>query len=499
MSDNRLAIATLWDLTPPTLPPRSRLYHLEPIGVGTPDVEGLTGFITRLAEAHCVPLRALIVRELVPLLRSARLSAPTIGGMHAFWWAEARALNGIDTQAEDWVHALATLTLRSDLRFLTFLPWAEVLDSKTLLRHTRAWCPACYEVWRRAGQVVYEPLLWAVDVVTLCPRHHRRLRLQCDGCHRPLPILATRSRVGHCPHCNRWLGVSPDDPVGSKEALTSTELASQMGVVDALGTMVATAPSLLAPPRRETIARVISALVKQAGAGKVALLARKVSLPKNMVWRWHRGRTVPRLDSLLHLSFGLGTTPLRLLTGENNRVDHNLSTAVPATFVRAQPRSPRKPLDVQRVRKALARAVGRRESPPPCMREVARRLGSNSANLYQRFPTLCRAISARFQAYRKAQSLARRQHLCDEVREVTLDLQSQGVYPSHDRVEALLSLKAALRLPVLKAAWLSALQRPAATGNALTKKPSRPRNNDNMLVRHITDLKLSDGHDRAEL
>lgn len=499
MSDDRPAIANLWDLTPPTMPARSRLYHLEPIGVGTPDVEGLTGFITRLAEAHCVSLRALIVRELVPLFRSTRLSAPTLGGMHAFWWAEARALNGTRTQAEDWVHALETLTLRNDLRCLTFLPWAEVLDSKKLLRRTRAWCPACYEVWHRAGQVVYDPLLWAVAVVTACPRHRRRLRLQCDGCRRPLPILATRSRVGHCPHCNRWLGVPPNDPVGSKEALAPSELASQRGVVAALGTMVAAAPTLVVPPRRERIVQVIGALVKQVGAGKLALLARKVSLSKDVVWRWHRGRTIPRLDSLLRLSFGLGTTPLRLLIGEGAGVDRHPSTAVPATFVQAQPRSPRKPLDAQRARRALTRVVESRTSPPPSMREVARRLGSESANLYQRFPDLCRAISARFQAYRKAQSLARRQHLCDEVREVTLDLQSQGVYPSHDRVEALLSLKAALRLPVLKAAWLGALQRPAATRNALTKKPSRPRNNDNMLVRHITDLKLSDDHDRAEL
>ena len=55
-------------MTSPALPPRSRLYHLAPIGVGTPNVESLTGYVARLAEAHNVHTRTLMARELLPLL-----------------------------------------------------------------------------------------------------------------------------------------------------------------------------------------------------------------------------------------------------------------------------------------------------------------------------------------------------------------------------------------------------------------------------------------------
>lgn len=458
MSGDRPAANDLWDLTPPTIPPRSRLYSLQPIGVGTPYVEGLTAYISRLAEAHSVHPRALIVRELVPLLRSARLSAPTIGGLSSFWWAEARALNGTRTQAQDWVQALEALTLRNDLGFLTFLPWAEVLDQKQLLRRTRAWCPACYGEWRGGRQVVYDPLLWAVAAVTACPRHRRRLRLQCEGCRRPLPTLASRSRSGYCPHCGRWLGAPPEGPLGLDDALGAAELACQTGVVDAVGAMIAAAPRLPTPPRRETVVQAITALVDQVGAGKLAALARRVSLPKDMVWRWHRGRAVPRLDSLLRLCLALGTTPPCLLTGEGDIVGRNRITSAPETLGQAQPPPPRKSLDAQRVRRALARVVDRRESPPPCMREVARRLGSESANLYHRYPQLCKAISARFQRYRRTRSLQRKLQFREKVRQATCDLHEQGKYPSQDRVEGALVLKAALRLPALKAAWREALR-----------------------------------------
>ena len=47
-------------------PPRSRLYSLEPIGIGTPEVESLSSYLNRLAQAHCVTVSALIAHELVP-------------------------------------------------------------------------------------------------------------------------------------------------------------------------------------------------------------------------------------------------------------------------------------------------------------------------------------------------------------------------------------------------------------------------------------------------
>ena len=37
----------LWDLAAPVVPPRTRFYPLEPIGVGTPLVEDLTGYLLR--------------------------------------------------------------------------------------------------------------------------------------------------------------------------------------------------------------------------------------------------------------------------------------------------------------------------------------------------------------------------------------------------------------------------------------------------------------------
>ena len=151
---------TVWDLTTPQISSRSRLYSLEPVGVGTGFVESLPGYLSRLAEAHRVRLSMLVARVCAPELDSAALRIPGNCGLSTLW-TSARAMHGTQKVARDWVSLLERLTGRQDLRCLTWLGWAHAIDAKHLIRATRAWCPACYADWRSQGTVVYEPLLWA--------------------------------------------------------------------------------------------------------------------------------------------------------------------------------------------------------------------------------------------------------------------------------------------------------------------------------------------------
>src|ERR1043165_5965394 len=54
----------LWDIPHVRVPERSRLHHLAPMGIGTPFVECLTSYLSRLAQAHHVLPKELIRQEL---------------------------------------------------------------------------------------------------------------------------------------------------------------------------------------------------------------------------------------------------------------------------------------------------------------------------------------------------------------------------------------------------------------------------------------------------
>jgi len=71
-----LNLCEIWDLTLPAYSPHSRLYALEPLGVDTSHVESLTSYMARLAAAHSVSLRTLVIQELLPLLKRDYLSNP---------------------------------------------------------------------------------------------------------------------------------------------------------------------------------------------------------------------------------------------------------------------------------------------------------------------------------------------------------------------------------------------------------------------------------------
>src|SRR5947209_1903591 len=193
---------TLFPWEPVAIPPRSRLYHLAPAGIGTGLVESATGYSSRLAVAHNVTLAVLFGYEIAPLLnknhlRNSEARSNKNAVLSNSFRTLAPAVDGHGIIAETYTASLQKLTMRKDIRFLTMLPWKEVISHRQLIRPQKAWCPACYSQWRRKGTDVYEPLAWSLNVITTCVRHRRRLRSRCDRCgHEPRP-LGSRSRPGY--------------------------------------------------------------------------------------------------------------------------------------------------------------------------------------------------------------------------------------------------------------------------------------------------------------
>lgn len=459
LSAHDLVTYEVWEMNRPGPQAHSRLYALEPIGLGTPYTESLTGYVSRLAEAHSVPTRRLIVHELLPLLNKAHLNH----NLSPFWLKDVRALNGINHLAIDWVQALETATQRSELCFLTLLPWAEALTPLNLLRPTRAWCPGCYQEWREAGQVVYEPLLWMLAVITLCPRHHCALHVQCPHatCQaKTQPLLAPWSRPGYCSQCGGWLGAMPaaESDILEQERLSKDDWLWQTWVNNVVGEMIACAPRLSVVPHQHQLVEIVNAWSAQVASGQGRALAHYLHLSKSAIHAWRRRGQAPKLESLLRLCHFLRTSPLRLLTEGARAVDWSqVDLSHPVSPPDSPPRQ-RKPFDRDRIRQSLERVLANDELPPPSMRKVAQQLGYAHASLHHQFPDLCRAISARYLAYQKQQGEINRRQRCDEVRQAVAQLHTQGVYPSGARVASCLKVPGSILHAEARATWHQALR-----------------------------------------
>ncbi len=201
-----------WDLRSLIVPPRTHLVPLEPIGVGTAYIESLTSYTCRLEQVHSITVGKLFNHEI----------GPTINRLYMV--SEHRGTNGnfcenyfTNRGQEDLVRALQALTLRQDLRFLTYLTWKEVFSDIGLLRRTRAWCPPCFAEWLCEGREIYEPLLWRLHAVAVCPLHRRDLQITCPNCRRHLRLIESHSRAGYCQHCDAWLGKTGTEMIEERQ------------------------------------------------------------------------------------------------------------------------------------------------------------------------------------------------------------------------------------------------------------------------------------------
>jgi TniQ len=414
-------------------------------------VESLTSYLTRLAEAHSVFPRVLVAKEITPVVD------PHLAGRATYrstgFWKQSPVLNGVTSLAAGMIQALQQLTQRNDLRFLTMLPWKEVLADTRLVRRTRAWCPMCYEEWRVSHQEVYDPLLWALQDITYCSRHGVQLQQHCPNpdCGRMLYPLYSTAQPGYCTWCHQWLGQTLSFTQRGEE-----DWAWQAWINHAVGELLATAPTLSAFPSRENVAAALT-VYEQMTTSRNAF-ARQLQVGWKSILEWKQGTKGLQLGSLLRVCSHLNVSPLHFLT---NRAEETRGTQQEIPSIISPSLLAKKTLrqfDSDGVRRALVEALQTSEEPPPSVRELGRRWGYDVSKLISHFPDLCRSISQRYVKYRTSKRAQRLQRKCNEIRQTMYDLHEQGYYPSQVRVQKFLSMSAAFKEHEARTTWRETMQ-----------------------------------------
>lgn len=392
-------------MLPTAIPPRSRLCNLEPAGVGTPHVESLSGYVSRLAETHSTSLYYLFSEEVAPLI-----DKPGTISRRVSFKSFAKAANGLGVIAADLVKVFESLTLRQDLRLTTMLPWANVISSKSLTRELRAWCPACYDEGAAGGGKVYDQLLWSVQSVTVCVRHERRLEHECRYCSRRQVPLSHRIHPGFCGKCQAWLG----DDLGSKLRMRTFcpggITVEELTAAEEVGKMLAAAPELSPRTARAIFSANLRPHVEKMFVGRGVPSTLRLPAGKQTVRCWLRGTQAPSLTLLLKMCLALKISALDLLRSgkcggsdcESAVVTHKeYLTGSPAEAVEhdayTRPVNWGESESLERVERKLREALG--EVPPSSLTKIAGELKCTRATLRKKFPTLAARVAARAQAY----------------------------------------------------------------------------------------------------
>ena len=301
-------------------------------------------------------------------------------------------MNGIGITSKNWVEALERATLCTNLGLLTLLPFEGILSCQAVFRRTRAWCPACYEDWRSAGEDIYEPLLWAIVPVTVCPQHRRPLEEACPHCHGRLMPLAVSSRPGYCSRCQAWLGNDKADSAHEHPARLPAEIDVPLWQANAIGGLLAHAPRLKGSSLRNAFVANFRACVDAVAEGNRLAFARATRVAQCTVNYQMAGKSLPRISTLLRICRHLNIPMTVLLESDSAHLAADLAQAKDAVRKYRQLPLSRTPAQVRLV---LENAL--REQPAPSLSELACRLGYKGVErLYQVDRNLSKQISANY-------------------------------------------------------------------------------------------------------
>ncbi len=267
MPVSNLEIYASWELALPALPKRSRLYHLNPIAIGTAHVEGLISYVCRLAEAHCVSPGVLKQQEILPSLRKNYTvgfqevhEVQRNGNEVSISSFSKPAHNNNPNEQGFWawqyIKGLQPLTLQENLQLLTIPRWVEQsaqVDKKIeIARDLRAWCPECFQQWRSTNHLIYEPLLWSIEAVTVCSIHHQPLQSRCPHCQKIQRPITGRMQVARCSQCLNWLDVRTDESLEAEYQIKS-DLEWHLWVTERVMEVLAIMPNTPTLSTREMI------------------------------------------------------------------------------------------------------------------------------------------------------------------------------------------------------------------------------------------------------
>lgn len=400
-------------------PRRTPLFPLVPIGSGTPLVECLSGYISRLAWEHSVLISDFLDVSYLAAIETRNVDRRT---RRRLFHASFFMIDGSPTLTPNWISALEAATGITSFRDHTILPYIQ-LSSSSWLRAWEAWCPQCLKEWRLERSLVYKPLLWAIKAASVCPIHLcvlNEICPTCNGCHKP---LTNGSQVGYCGRCHCWLG--SDSNVISIHRVTSLPEALASWSSDQIGKLLAAVPGISYPLSSNDVCRSLRGIIEANPSKSRDLLSYAMGMTRRSLTTWSVGQVLPRLDGLCRISFHLGIPLLGLIQGNTpaGRIRSSV-TRLLDSHNRDLSRGNRQsgsglrnasliPMDVGaklthfQTAQALADALA--ETPPPSLYRLSKHLGyANSIGLKRHHPDACIELTCK--------RIAWRQHTLDQLR-----------------------------------------------------------------------------------
>lgn len=295
--------------------------------------------------------------------------------------------------------------------------------SNNILHQKLKWCPKCLQDMRKSKQVIFEPLIWSIHYVEICPKHRIKLNQECFSCTKTPKTFTVKFRPGYCTHCVKWLG---EENQGINE-VKGTELDRQLMICNEVGVLLSRnndkTPTITADEITLTIKKIIEIVTN----GNVKEFSEIIHRNRVSVISWRLGKRKPDLETLIDISKAVNIKVVDLLL---NRIDYSALkiNQIPYLQVKREPRVER---EYDAIKMHLE-YIYLNEYPPPSVSEIKRRLNYNK--IRDKFPELCKKISQKYSDYKKTQYEINLMQKIEEVKAIMYEMYNKSEFPTQNAV-----------------------------------------------------------------
>jgi TniQ len=342
------------------------------------------------------------------------------------------AINGAWSLAADFTTAMESLTKRQGLSRLTLLNWP-ALPRKGTMRPMRAWCSACLVEWRSTGKPIYEPLLWAIRIVNVCPYHRGTLSWICPSCRRQNGVLDARLWPGRCSRCFQWLGEE-------KRSNETSPDEWRLWAAIQLGELLATNSRTPTPPTVESPDQILISILSRMDRVVIKKVCNLLQVESYEFGVWRKRNSLSSFSVLLKMCYVFNFSLLDLFCGRVPSAPARIVRDTPEQFgSKPKPRRRSDSFNAEECERALQIAL--EEDPPVSVNQVLGRLGIVKNGYPSRlFPELCNAVAKRYSEFRKSRIAEKRKKAIAEVKRVALEMHATGILLHYRKICPRLSL-----------------------------------------------------------
>lgn len=409
------------------LPERSLLYRIPVMG-GDTGPEGLLSYLVRVARAHSVNPRRLVRTVFAP-------GIPELENMKGagFFLKHAKTVNGLGRYAELFLCEVSRHTKADFLRPLCLLPLQELLPLKGagMLAWRPKWCPCCISEMIESGEDVFRPLVWSLELYSVCTLHSVRLQEVCSHCGKFQPFIPRYPDWGRCDHCGWTLRDS---------GVEKTQEELDRWISKAITDLVQHLEALDGGATSERFVAVLNEAIAYFADGNRAKFCKLIGLPYWAMTGWMVHGEKPTLPQLLSVAYGLDVMPSELFMKEPGVLVATTEDRVRAVPRKIFARQERSLLNISE-RKRLAEILNGIVSDVGDVRslaDVAQSLSLTTSCMRYWFAEECAAILNKHSAAKKVRSAEKARSTRESVRNVVRSFRARGEYPSRRKVNSVL-------------------------------------------------------------